>query len=170
MAREHTREFAEYIGSRQSAEIQREIRRQERELTAMRKRGAELDTIFKKLYEDRVLGHISVEQFQTLSGGYTEEQTRLAEEIPAKESAIQKLRDTVSSTEGFIAKAKRYTDITELTPELLRLFIQKIVVHEKSTKWSKKAMQTIEIHYNDIGCIGGDIPQDKESPRQEISA
>ena len=170
MAREHTREFAEYIGSRQSAEIQREIRRQERELTAMRKRGGELDAIFKKLYEDRVLGHISVEQFQTLSGGYTEEQERLAEEIPAKESAIQKLRDTVSSTEGFIAKAKRYTNITELTPELLRLFIQKIVVHEKSMKWSKKAMQTVEIHYNDIGCIGGDIPQDKESPRQEISA
>ena len=52
----------------------------------------------------------------------------------------------------------------------MQLFIQKIVVHEKSTKWSKKAMQAIEIHYNDIGCIGGDIPQDKESPRQEISA
>ena len=164
MAREHTREFAEYIGGRQSAEIQREIRRQERELTAMRKRGAELDAIFKKLYEDRVLGHISVEQFQTLSGGYTEEQTRLAEEIPAKESAIQKLRDTVSSTEGFIAKAKRYTDITELTPELLRLFIQKIVVHEKSTKWSKKAMQTIEIHYSDIDYIGGDIRKTKKAP------
>ena len=170
MAREQTREFAEYIGGRQSAEIQREIRRLERELTAMRKRGTELDAIFKRLYEDRVLGHISVEQFQTLSGGYTEEQEKLAVEIPAKEAAIQKLRDTVSSTDGFIAKAKRYTDITELTPELLRLFIQKIVVHEKSTKWSKKAMQTIESHYSDIGCIGGEIPQDKESPRQEISA
>ena len=30
--------------------------------------------------------------------------------------------------------------------------------------------QTIEIHYNDIGCIGGDIRQDEKSPRQEISA
>ena len=170
MAREHTKEFAEYIGSRQSAEIQREIRRLERELTAMRKRGAELDAIFKKLYEDRVLGHLSVEQFQTLSGGYAEEQTKLANEIPAKETAIQKLRDTVSSTDSFIAKAKRYTNITELTPELLRLFIQKIVVHEKSTKWSKHALQTIEIHYSDIGYIGGDIRQDEKSPRQEISA
>ena len=136
----------------------------------MRKRSAELDAIFKKLYEDRVLGHLSVEQFQTLSGGYAEEQTKLANKIPAKETAIQKLRDTVSSTDSFIAKAKRYTDITELTPELLRLFIQKIVVHEKSTKWSKKAMQTIEIHYSDIGYIGGDIRQDEKSPRQEISA
>lgn len=136
----------------------------------MRKRSAELDAIFKKLYEDRVLGHLSVEQFQTLSGGYAEEQTKLANKIPAKETAIQKLRDTVSSTDSFIAKAKRYTDITELTPELLRLFIQKIVVHEKSTKWSKHALQTIEIHYSDIGYIGGDIRQDEKSPRQEISA
>ena len=105
-----------------------------------------------------------------LSAGYTEEQTKLAEEIPVKEVAIQKMRDTVSSTDGFIAKAKRYTDITGLTPELLRLFIRKIVVHEKSTKWSKNALQTIEIHYSDIGWISGEVPQDKKSPRQEISA
>ena len=168
MAREHTREFAEYIGGRQSAEIQREIRRLERELTTMRKRGAELDVIFMKLYEDRVLGHLSVEQFQILSGGYTEEQEKLAAEILTKETAIQKLRDTVSSTEGFIAKAKRYTDITELTPELLRLFIQKIVVHEKSEKYSKHAEQTVEIHYTDIGFIGETGREEK--PRQEISA
>ncbi len=43
-------------------------------------------------------------------------------------------RDTVSNTGGFIAKAKRYTDITELIPELLRLFIQKIVVHESGRR------------------------------------
>ena len=52
MAREHTREFAEYIGSRQSAEIQREVCRLEKELFTMRRRSTELDTIFKKLYED----------------------------------------------------------------------------------------------------------------------
>ena len=37
--------------------------------------------------------------------------------------------------------------------KLLRLFIQKIVVHEKEVKWSKHAPQTVEIHYADIGCM-----------------
>ena len=41
-----------------------------------------------------------------------------------------------------------------MTPELLRLFIEKIVVHEKDVKWSKHASQTVEIHYTDIGVIG----------------
>ncbi len=153
MARERPEEFAAYIGSRQSAEIQREIRRQEKELAAMRKRKAELDAIFKKLYEDSVLSRITTEQFQMLSSSYTEEQNQIAAGIPQKEADIQRLRETVSGTDGFLDKAKRYMDITELTPELLRLFIEKIVVHEKEVKGSKHAPQTVEIYYNGIGFI-----------------
>ena len=153
MARERPEEFAAYIGSRQSAEIQREIRRQEKELAAMRKRKAELDAIFKKLYEDSVLSRITTEQFQMLSSSYTEEQNQIAAGIPQKEADIQRLRETVSGTDGFLDKAKRYMDITELTPELLRLFIERIVVHEKEVKWSKHAPQTVEIYYNGIGFI-----------------
>ena len=179
-AREHPEKFAAYIGSKQSAELQREIRRQEKELAAMRKRKAELDAIFKKLYEDSVLGRITTEQFQMLSGSYTEEQNLITVGIPQKENEIQRLRETVSGTDSFLDKAKRYTDITELTPELLRLFIEKIVVHEKEVKWSKHAPQTVEIYYNGIGYVssgqqdveetmGAPEPlqtQDTEKPRQ----
>lgn len=179
-AREHPEKFAAYIGSKQSTELQREIRRQERELAAIRKRKAELDAIFKKLYEDSVLGRITTEQFQMLSGSYTEEQNRITAGIPQKESEIQRLRETVNGTDSFLDKAKRYTDITELTPELLRLFIERIVVHEKEVKWSKHAPQAVEIYYNGIGYVGSgqqDVEetmgapeplqtQDTEKPRQ----
>ena len=70
---------------------------------------------------------------------------------PWKTSA--KVHGELHSTAAFLDKAKGYTDIQELTPELLRLFIQKIVVHEKEVKWSKHAPQTVEIHYADIGCM-----------------
>ena len=122
----------------------------------MRKRKAELDAIFKKLYEDSVLGSITTEQFQMLSGSYTEEQNLITVGISQKENEIQRLRETVSGTDSFLDKAKRYTDITELTPGLLRLFIEKIVVHEKEVKSSKHAPQTVEIYYNGIGYVGSD--------------
>ena len=122
----------------------------------------ELDAIFKKLYEDSVRGRITTEQFQMLSGSYTEEQNQIAASIPQKEINIQRLRETVSGTEDFLDRAKRYTDITELTPELLRLFIEKIVVHEKEVKWSKHAPQTVEIYYNGIGFVDSQ-QQDMES-------
>ena len=163
-AREHPEKFADYIGSKQSTELQREIRRQEKELAAMRKRKAELDAIFKKLYEDSVLGRITTEQFQMLSSSYMEEQNQIAASIPQKEADIQRLRETVNGTDGFLDKAKRYTDITELTPELLRLFIERIVVHEKEVKWSKHAPQTVEIYYNGIGYVGSGQQDMEEAP------
>ena len=169
-AREHPEKFAAYIGSKQSTELQREIRRQEKELAAIRKRKAELDAIFKKLYEDSVLGRITTEQFQMLSGSYTEEQNLITVGISQKESEIQHLRETVSGTDSFLDKAKRYTDITELTPELLRLFIEKIVVHEKEVKWSKHAPQTVEIYYNGIGYVGSgqhDVEEALEAPEPQ---
>ena len=152
-AREHPQEFAEYLNSKQSAELQKEIRRLEKEKAAMQKRKAELDAIFKKLYEDSVLNRITSEQFQMLSASYTEEQAKLTKALPQQEAEIQRLKETVSNTAVFLDKAKRYTDIQKLTPELLRLFIQKIVVYEKEVKWSKHAPQTVEIHYADIGCM-----------------
>ena len=164
-AREHPEKFAAYIGSKQSAELQREIRRQEKELAAMRKRKAELDAIFKKLYEDSVLGRITTEQFQMLSGSYTEEQNLITVGIPQKENEIQRLRETVSGTDSFLDKAKRYTDITELTPELLRLFIQRIEVGERTEKYSRSSHQSIRIAYRDIGTVDSEMEQGEAQPR-----
>ena len=127
-----------------------------------------------------MLGSITTEQFQMLSGSYTEEQDHIIASILQKESEIQSLRETAIGTDSFLDKAKRYTDITELTPGLLRLFIEKIVVHEKEVKSSKHAPQTVEIYYNGIGYVGSDQQdveealeapeplqtQDAEKPRQ----
>ena len=88
-AREHPQEFAEYLNSKQSAELQKEIHRLEKEKAAMQKRKAELDAIFKKLYEDSVLGRITAEQFQMLSTSYTDEQAKLTELLPRREAEIQ---------------------------------------------------------------------------------
>ena len=73
-----------------------------------------------------MLGRITGEQFQMLSGSYMgNEQAASKPVFHRKRAGIQCLRETVSGTDSFLDKAKRYTDITERTPELLRLFIEK---------------------------------------------
>lgn len=47
---------------------------------------------------------------------------------------------------------KRYTEITELSPEIVRTFIDKIYVH-KGEKAQGGHRQTIEIIYNCVGAI-----------------
>ncbi len=123
------------------------------ELTKLTKRNSELNTLFKRLYEDNVLGKISNEQFRMLSQSYNEEQKDIAERLPVLEQEIEHLKDTANNVDRFITLAKRFICIEELTPEILRTFISKIVIHEKSQKHSRKATQQIDIYFTHIGLI-----------------
>lgn len=71
---------------------------------------------------------------------------------------MEQLRDSLTNVAQFIDRAKRYSGITELTLEALRLFIEEIVVGEKSKKYSRTAEQKICIYYRDIGLM--DTPVD----------
>lgn len=152
-ARQKEKLFAEYINRKNSAELCREINTVQKELDTMRRRDTELTALFKRLYEDNVLGRVTNEQFRILSGDYNAEQKELAVTIPEKEARLQKLQDSAANVEVFIEKARRYTEIPELTPEILRLFIQRIEVGERSEKYSRTGEQEIRIVYRDVGVM-----------------
>ncbi len=55
----------------------------------MQRRSDELTALFKRLYEDNVLGRITNEQFRMLSADYNAEQKTLEEAIPRTEPGWQ---------------------------------------------------------------------------------
>ncbi|MDD4700493.1 MAG: DUF4368 domain-containing protein, partial [Oscillospiraceae bacterium] len=152
-ARQKEALFAAYINRKNSVELRKEMNSLQKELDAARRRDTELTVLFKRLYEDNVLGRVTNEQFRMLSADYNDEQRALREAIPVKETRLQKLADSASNVDAFIEKAKRYTEIRELTPEILRLFIARIEVGEKSEKYSRTAEQEIRIIYRDVGIM-----------------
>ena len=152
-ARQKETLFAQYINQKNSAELKKEMNSLQRDLEVMRRRDAELSSLFKRLYEDNVLGRITNEQFRLLSADYNTEQKGIRETIPVKEARLQKLKDSASNVDAFIEKAKRYTEINELTPEILRLFISRIEVGERNEKNSRNASQDIRIVYRDVGIM-----------------
>ncbi len=169
-ARQKERLFAEYINKKNSVELRREINTVQKELDAMRRRNTELTTLFKRLYEDNVLGRVTSEQFRILSGDYNAEQKELNAAIPVKETRLEKLRASAANVEAFIEKAKRYTDIQELTPDLLRLFIERIDIGERSERYSRTAEQDIRIVYRDVGVMDSVEPvEDVEQEFEELT-
>ena len=163
-ARMKERQFAQYINQRNTAELRREINRLQRELDSMHRRYDELSALFKRLYEDNVLGRVSDEQFRMLSADYNAEQKNLSATIPAKEEQLEKLKASAANVDAFIEKAKRYTTIDQLTPELLRLFIQRIEVGERSQKYSRSAGQSVKIVYRDIGRVDSPMQEGEHTP------
>lgn len=153
-ARMQSQEFAEFIARKSTTETRKQILQHTRLISNLQKRNEELDRIFKKLYEDHVLGKIGTDIFQKLSDEYLKEQAELKNEIPKLEQELETLKASLTNPERFIEKAKEYCDIEVLTAETLRQFIDKIVIHDKGVKYSRTAMQKVEIHYRDIGYLG----------------
>ena len=150
-ARAKTHEFVEFINKKSSSENKRELTAKINELSKLEKRNTELSALFKRLYEDNVLGKITNEQFRMLSDGYNAEQRDIQEQIPKLQAEIEELKAAVTNVNKFVDIAHKYTDLRELTPEVLRTFISKVVIHERSDKWSKSAEQQIDIHFRYIG-------------------
>ena len=149
-----------HIAQRDSAQARKEISQTQKSLEIMRKREKELTMLFKRLYEDNVLGRIPDEQFRLLTSEYTQEQAKIREDIPALEQRLEKLKDSLSNVARFVERAKRYEDIQKLTPELLHLFIEKIVVGERAERYSRTAPQEIRIYYRDVGLM--DTPEETD--------
>ena len=93
----------------------------------------------------------SNEQFRLLSADYNAEQKEIDEALPQKEERLEKLKSSAANVDAFIEKAKRYKTIDKLTPEIVRLFIARIVVGERTVKYSRHSAQKIRIIYRDIG-------------------
>ena len=172
-ARMKEHQFAAYINAKNSAELRQEINTLQRELDTMQRRSDELTALFKRLYEDNVLGRITNEQFRRLSADYNAEQKTLEEAIPVKTERLEKLKSSAANVDAFIEKAKRFRTVDELTPDLLRLFVQRIEIGERAKKYSHSAAQDIRIVYRDIGMVDsnmekGEQPVHLVAPPQNI--
>ncbi|HJI57780.1 MAG: DUF4368 domain-containing protein [Pseudoruminococcus massiliensis] len=144
----------------------KELSQKRRELEKSKRRISEIDGIIQKLYEDNATGKISDERFATMAMSLEDEQSKLRASIPQMESELE---TAVSQTEGlqkFIDKAKKVTQLTELTPEIVHEFIQKIVVGKPEYKNGKR-YQSVEIHYNGVGIIREPSPEEMEEYFQE---
>ncbi len=139
----------------------KELAEKRRELDRAKRRAAEIDGIIQKLYEDNAMGRISDERFATMSMSLENEQSGLKESIPEMESCLENAKIQTEGLQRFIDRAKRVTQLTELTPELVHEFIQKIVVSKPEYRDGKR-YQSVEIYYNGVGIIREPSPEEME--------
>ena len=143
-------EFVRMIMDSDMRQRNRELSQKKKRLAEIQKRIGELDTIFQRIYEDNIIGKLSDERFMKMSKGYEDEQHTLQTEADEIQSELQQEEKKSVDVKRFLAIVKKYTDLTELTPEILREFIDKIIVHAPD-KSSGRRLQEIEIIYNHIG-------------------
>jgi len=154
---ENKAEFAEKVRRQSSKESSKAIKSKTAELNRADRRIAELDRIIKRIYEDHIAEKLSDERFSKMLSDYETEQTELINSTAALRAEVEEIRSKTANAQNFIKLAERYTEITEMTAELARIFLDRIVVHEAvmvdNPKRKGHKTRTQEVHIF-LNCIG----------------
>lgn len=121
-----------------------------RQLTQAQRRIEELDRLFKRIYEDNISGKINDSRFQKLFVDYENEQAELTQKVHILEQEIAKQQEEADSIEQFIRRAKKYPELTELTPAVLHDLVNKVYVCAPDRS-SGHRVQDVRIS---LACIG----------------
>ena len=166
-ARDHEAEFVEMVTKKTRIELDRSMRDGKRELEQSQARIIKLDDIIQRLYEDNIEGKISDERFAKMTANYEAEQHTLESRVAELKSAMTSEKESALGVDHFLALVRKYTDIQELTAEIIREFVEKIYVY-KAERIDGRRVQRIKIVYN---CIGDfDSPVSTSTTEQEKSA
>jgi DNA invertase Pin-like site-specific DNA recombinase len=166
-ARNFEEEFVEMVTKKTRSELDKSMRDSKRELEQAQARIAKLDEIIQRLYEDNIEGKISDERFAKMTANYEAEQQVLEKRVMELKSIMTEEKESALNVDHFLSLVRKYTDIKELTAEIIREFVEKIYVY-KAERIDGRRVQRIKIVWN---CIGEfDPPVSTSTTKNEKSA
>ena len=151
--------FRDMVYEQRFEKMEKDMKRRKKALEQARKRIAELDRIFKRIYEDDVNGTISHERFLKLSAEYEAEQKELTDFVQTEQNAVHIFEQDKADFDNFAAVIRKYVGVKELTPTIVNEFVKKIIVHAPD-KSSGHRRQKVQIVWNFIGEVN--LPNDSQ--------
>ncbi|RSJ70945.1 Recombinase [Streptococcus oralis] len=156
--------FLKKLEQQSQAQFSKNNKRQQLQLQKDEHRSKEIDNIIQKLYEDNLLGKISDERFVKLSQSYEEEQKQLQTSISDLTEKLTKQQEDSLNISRFMARILKYTELAELTVEIVNELIDKIVIH-KPTGTKRNRIIQIDIYYNFIGKLNNEKSEPNDLAR-----
>jgi len=174
---EHPEEFSQKV--REASEIKQNKAAKElkKKIAQAKKRSVELDSVIKKLYESYALGMITESRFTALISDYEKEQAEVNALIGMEQTQLDTYEADNQRVDQFMALAKKYTDFTELTPQMIYEFVDRIIVHAPE-RIDGERVQEVEIRLQYIGKFDAPLPdptpeelaaEEKRRKRREIN-
>ena len=125
------------------------------DLDRAKRRLKSVDDLLSKLYEDRIAGNITERNFAILSQKYQNEQGELEKKISSLSEQANKVQKRSDEIEKLVELLKQQEHPEELSAQLLKDLIEKIIVHEATKHNDGTREQELEIYWRFAGRIDG---------------
>ena len=156
-------EFVKIVTNEHYKQIQIQQKRNQENLITTLTREKEVDVLYERLFEEKILGNLSEERFQKLSYKYEDEQAELRQKIKHLKKVVADEKLHEMNADGFLELVREFTDNQTLTQKILHTFVDKIIVHHKE-KLFGEMVQKVEIYYKMIGCV--ELPEMSEAEKE----
>jgi DNA invertase Pin-like site-specific DNA recombinase len=155
-------EFILRVNQQANKDTERLIRIKSKELAKHEQRISELDNIINRIYEYHIAGTLSQKKLKKMLEGYEAEQKTLTTTAEALQTEVQELKGKSLNVHSFMKLVEQHGDveITELTSDLARTFIEKIIVHEgvfENANRKSKRTQEVHVYFSYIGEFGCEL-------------
>ena len=154
--REHEEDFVERVRAQSAIRQGETARSYQKQIAKNEKRVAELDKIFRSLYEDKALEKITAERFEEMSAVYEQEKTELKSQTAALQSELDAFNADSVRADKFIELVRRFTCFEELTNAMINEFTDKITIHEgvwseRDGNYKGSRTQEVDVYLKYIG-------------------
>ena len=145
-------EFLHRVRETSAAKQSADAKALQQRIKKTQKRIDELDRLSVRLYEDYAYERIPLKRYEQIAAMYEAEQTDLKKALAADQKELAAFDRDTDRAEQFLFLAKKYTDFSVLTNEILLAFVDRIVVYG-ATRTCGVKLQTIEIFLKHIGKV-----------------
>ncbi len=150
--------FAEILARKSNKQYESEKKTLSSELRKSEMRIEMLPKLLKTLYEDKVDGKTSEDDYNILSHEYAEEREQLKKKILNLRRKLTEMNERESEREEFIRAIRKFMEMRTLTKQVLNELIDHIDVYEVQGTGKNKT-QRLVIYYKFVGYLDIDPTQ-----------
>ena len=151
--------FLYLVAKTSTADRKREMKELQLSIEAGRRRIDELDRLISRIYEDNIIGRISDDRYERMSAGYEKEQHDLMVSVAENERRLHEMEKERVDLRMLLIGLREFTEIRELTPELVNTLIQRIEIHN-SDRSSGHVRVKVDVYFTAVGMI--DLPTEED--------
>ena len=144
---------------------QSEVQKLKQSLATSERRIKMIDKAIEELFEANISGKVSDERFVKMTDNYEKEQKELLELVADGNKKLQDAEQNKVDLKLLMKALRDYTDIRQLTPEIVNALIRRIEVHSKDKK-TKKVKE--EIYLTAVGLFTPPTEQELQMAMEEI--
>lgn len=157
--------FLHLLAKNNTAARQSEAQKLKQRLTVSERRIKMVDKAIEELFEANISGKITDERFMKMTANYEREQKELLEAVADGNKKLQASEQSKVDLKLLMKALRDYTDIRQLTPEIVNALIRRIEVHSKDKKTKKVK---VDIYLTAVGLFTPPTEQELQMVMEEI--